>query len=1053
MTSGNTPSLSSTVPDAKQDVVPGSANGANAQTAKPDPSLPALRTSLNQYAGKQVSEIRYVGVDFDKSDKLLDELTQKQGEALDVDKVRQMTRRLYATGRYRTIAVRVEPSATGLVLIFAGVPRFYIGRVQVTGVKTDRLASLIEYGTQLDPGTSYTNAKLTAATENVKSVLASNGYYEPKIAVSTTRDDAGQQVNVSYTVDTGPEAKVGKVILVGTMPGITEDQFYKQTKLRTRFFHHSPKVDRDTVSTALSGIRAYYQKGNRLEATATLQKSQYQPATKTLDYTFQVEQGPVVKVEVAGAKVSKSRLKLLVPVYEEGTVDNDLLNEGSHNIKDFEQQQGYFNAVVGVKLQGPGTGTEDIVYTVDKGPAHKVLSVSVEGNKYFTSDLLIQSLKVQKADLYERSGKFSQALLTEDQNSIQAVYRANGFSAAKVTAKVVDSDVDKNGKASKVDNIRVTYHIDEGEQQTFGKVESKGIDPAREALLQPLLQARPGQPFSLVALSGDRDVLLSYYLSNGFDQATVEVGQTVNPDDNTQTDVSFNVTEGPQVFIGKVLGSGIVHTKEKTVADQILVHPGDPLDQSSLLETQRNLYNLALFNEVIAVVQNPTGDAELKNVLLQATEAKRWDLTYGFGFEAQIGQPGCGQYCTQTGTTAAQEGQAGVSPRVSLDVSRINLFGTDESLTLHTDYGLLEKVAVLTFQNPALLGNKKFAFQVSGGYSNVQDITTFKSSKLQGDFRVTHKATKKDSFVYDFQYRRVAVDPNSLAIASDLIPLLSEPVTVGGPGITWFHDTRTPSPLDAIKGSYTSVDEFLASKYFGSDTSFNRLDVSNSTYYQFGKGQAKYVFARNTRVGFIGFFGANPNVGVATCQGTLLNNNASCNPVPLPERLYAGGATSHRGFPINGAGPRDLQTGFPVGGSGVLVNTFELRLPPPVLPYVGDSVSFVLFHDMGNVFQHQGDIFKSIRNFSQPNQQTCHQVLNTNIGNCDFRYYSHAVGIGARYKTPVGPIRVDLSYNLNPPIYPVIPTRDTNGNYLNGVQPYVGQGRHFGFFFSIGQSF
>ena len=73
---------------------------------------------------------------------------------------------------------------------------------------------------------------------------------------------------------------------------------------------------------------------------------------------------------------------------------------------------------------------------------------------------------------------------------------------------------------------------------------------------------------------------------------------------------------------------------------------------------------------------------------------------------------------------------------------------------------------MLTFENPALLGNKKFAFQVSGGYSNVQDITTFKSSKLQGDFRVTHKASKKDSFIYDFQYRRISVDPNSLAIAS-----------------------------------------------------------------------------------------------------------------------------------------------------------------------------------------------------------------------------------------------------------------------------------------------
>ncbi len=72
---------------------------------------------------------------------------------------------------------------------------------------------------------------------------------------------------------------------------------------------------------------------------------------------------------------------------------------------------------------------------------------------------------------------------------------------------------------------------------------------------------------------------------------------------------------------------------------------------------------------------------------------------------------------------------------------------------------------------------------------------------------------------------------------------------VAGPGITWFHDTRTPSPLDAIKGSYTSVQQFLATSKVGSQTDFSRTDITNSTYYQFGK--KKYVFARNTRFGFI----------------------------------------------------------------------------------------------------------------------------------------------------------------------------------------------------------
>ena len=168
------------------------------------------------------------------------------------------------------------------------------------------------------------------------------------------------------------------------------------------------------------------------------------------------------------------------------------------------------------------------------------------------------------------------------------------------------------------------------------------------------------------------------------------------------------------------------------------------------------------------------------------------------------------------------------------------------------------------------------------------------------------------------------MDPNSLQVSADLIPLLSQPVRVGGPGLTWFHDTRSPGPLDAVKGQYTTLQRFVASSKFGSQTDFWKIDGTNSTYYQFGK--QKYVFARSTRIGFEQSSGPNPNAGSDAClnpdaEGNdLLNTNPSCVAVPLPERLYAGGANSLRGFPINGAGPRDLQTGYPVGGTAAFVN-------------------------------------------------------------------------------------------------------------------------------------
>ncbi len=1057
------PAAPMAVPQASQEANPATPTVRQSPPVVTNP-LPALTPSLWDESGAKVSAIRFDGVRFDEQDPLLKQLSQHAGQPLDPEKVRADLFRLFSSGRYRDLSANLVKTEAGMQLIYAGVPRYYIGRVDIAGVSSERLSSLFEFATKLDPGTPYTETEIPAALDGVKESLAENGFYQPTIDVATNMDDVGHQINFTFMIQIGPQAKVGKVRITGKDPGVSVVDFRKEAGLNCSrlvlLFQHDCqlKVTRETVSDALSGVSSSFKKENRLEATISLQKQTYKPSTRELYYQFQAEQGPIVNVVINGVKVSNARKKLLVPVYEEGAVDNDLLNEGAFNIRDFEQQQGYFDVQDSVKLLGAGTKNVTVQYDVVPGERHSVVSVEIKGNRYFDTDTLDERLRVKKASLYVRNGSYSTQLVNADVSSIQSLYRASGFLDAKVTSSVKDNEVTKKGKTYA--EIAVLYTVAEGAQQKFGTVALAGVDPSRDGIVRGLMSSETGQPFSLITLANDRDAILSYFLSNGFDHAQVEVNPKVDANEKTRTNVTLNVVEGQQAFIDHVLLSGLNRTRRSLVERQVEVHAGDPLNQAALLQTQRNLYNLALFNEVNTAVQNPTGDAPEKDVLIQITEAKRWDVTYGFGFEAQLNQPGFipGQMLQAGATgTAAQNGQAGVSPRVSLDVSRINFRGTQQSLTLHTAYGLLEQLATLSYNIPSFLGRQPFTASVSGGYSNVQNITTFQAQTLQGDFRVTQRAGRADTLIYDFQYRRINVNANSLEVSPNLISQLSQPVRVGGPGITYFHDTRDPSALNATRGQFFSLNEFIADSAFGSDTNFNRLDMSQSSYYTWGK-RHKYTFARNLRVGFENVFGSASNgttnaLGISNCSGTLAATNATCNPVPLPERLYAGGATSHRGFGINDAGPRDLTTGYPVGGSGVVVNSFELRLPPPTLPIVGDSVSFVIFHDMGNVFRYPSDMFTSIKNFHQPNEATCRNVTlpagttqTTATGTCNFNYYSHAVGVGARYNTPVGPIRLDLALNLNPPVYPVFYDYTTSA-------PYVGQASHFQFFFSIGQAF
>jgi len=1006
-------------------------------TIAPNAQVPGLRA----WEGLRIAAVEFHGVDKPTLDPLPGLLALQPGMPLDGEKMRDSLRRLYATGLYQTINVEGTRAGNEVTIIFTGAPRTFIGTVTVTGVKDDRLASQLQRAAKLDAGTDFSDAKVDHGQRLILQMLRGDGYYQSTGSHQTKTDPAHSQVNVIYNIALGPDARVGDVAVDGDS-GMPLETFRKKSKLKL-----NSKVNRDTTNRALTGLRKEYQKQNRLESNVNVKSKEYQPPVNHLNYRFGVDRGPIVTVGVEGSKLSKGEIKRLIPVYEEGAVDEDLLNEGDRNLRDYYQRAGYFNVRITHSQRVHTAERSDIVFTVNLGLRHRVASVAVAGNHYFSNETILSRLSVQKADVFQKNGLYSQALVNSDLAALTALYQSNGFNEVKVTPDVTDTEKNAAGEPAKIGSLAVKYEILEGVQQKVGRFEIIGAKQVPLATLQPLLNTRVGQPYSVANISGDRDEILGYYLDHGFGEAQVNLTQQTNPADPALVDITININEGDEIFVRQVLLSGLNYTRLTTVEPLIKVHPGDPLNQAALLDTQRQLYNLALFNEVNTAVQNPEGDELRKNVLLQLTEAKRWDFNYGFGLEAQTGNPVNSCLSLETliylGIDPATyhcspNGKTGASPAVLFDVTRTNVRGTNQSATLRTAYGTLEQRATLVYQFPHIFGLQKFDGSLSGGYINSQDVTTYSSSRLEGSLRVTERPDRRNTFIYEFSYRRVKV--SNVQVAPNLVPLYSQPVRVGGPGITWVRDTRD-NPLDAHRGTYNTIQDFFADSVFGSQANFNRIDMTNSTYYTVGK--RKWVIARSTRFGMEQSFGS-PSYQV----------------IPLPERLYAGGAQSHRGFAINQAGPRDDQTGYPIGGAGVFVNSLELRLPNPTLPIVGNNLGFVLFHDMGNVFNEVSDIGPSFLRFHQPDVATCKDtsvppppspVITS--GKCSFNYFSHAVGLGFRYRTPIGPVRVDFAVNLDPSYYPVFVTYQSSTSTAPSTAPYHTNSGYFNFFFSIGQSF
>ena len=966
----------------------------------PGPAVPngseISASGLNRLQGTRVAEIRINSEAIQNRDWLQPLIEQKINEPLDKYKVRKSVQALYDTGRFAEIQVDAERNPQGdVVLIFQAKENYFFGSLLVEGAPDPPGVNALLNASKLNLGEQFEPEKITAAIEGMQHVLRDDGYYKAGINPFYEWQAKEQQVRVTFLVTRGSRARVGAVNVTGT-PGYTTAEIIGATHLET-----GDHVSASDVKHALERLRKKYQKHDRIKAQVTITKRDYNPQSNTVDYTFDIVRGPKVEVKVEGAGLRKGLIKKYVPIYEENAVDDDLLNEGSRNLRDYFQTKGYFDATVSFTQKNVGDDLVEVTFHVDKGIPHKVSEINLEGNKYFSREILRERMKLQQAGGLQLHGLYSQSLAARDVSAIEGLYRANGFQQVKVAAKIEDTDRNHTGF------IKVTIHIDEGAQTLVGKLVIQGNSAVPEDELRSLISSTEGQPYSEANVAGDQTEITNYYFNHGFPGVRFDSSAKAEPGQPERMDLTYKITEGPETFVDQVLLSGLHYTRGFVVQREIGVQPSGPLSQEQMLDSQQRLYDLGIFNAVEMAVQNPEGDAAYKNVIFQVDEARRYTFTYGVGFEVQTGQPS---------GVSNPGGEAGASARVSFDVTRLNFRGRDQTLTLQTRYGNLQKRVLVGYESPRWFDVKNLTFNLTAFYDDTFDIRTFEARRLEGSAEIKERVSKATTLLYRLIYRRVSIPSSTLVIDPNLIPLFSQPVRVGLPAFTYIRDTRD-DPTDSHKGAFSTADLGVATGVFGSQANFGRLLMQNSTYYQFHK--KRWVFARSTRLGVEAPYG-------------------STTFIPLPERFFAGGSNSLRGFGLNQAGPRDLQTGFPLGGEALFVNNLELRTPPLPLPFVGNDVSAVIFHDMGNVFASTNEILSSFFHYVQPNRSSCE---NTVTPNCSFNYISHAIGTGIRYRTPIGPVSFDLGYNLNPPVFPIAQQNrfDTLG--------------HFNFFFSIGQTF
>jgi len=934
------------------------------------------------YEGQTVAAIDLVANPHRDVDPLRSLLQQKSGEPYSQAKVEASISALERTGQFPKVEVTVVPDPSGLRLNFLLEPAYYLGVINFPGSEKVFAYSRLLQVVNLPEEDPYDKSRADLAQKALERFLRRSGYFQAAVQTIPQIDDTKQIVNLDFPVHMGKQARVASVNFQG--PDASEDARLQHSirSLRARFtgglLKRGKTYSRERIASATTLIKRTLFQQHYLASEIKEQPPAYHADSNTVDVSFKIDVGPRVTIQTTGARLSSlpfmsSRLrKKLIPIYSEGTIDRDLVEEGEQNLIDHFQKKGYFDVQVKTDFERKPDQIL-LVYQIDKGKRYKVDQIAFRGNNQITEKDLLSVVIVKKAHVFTH-GSISQKLIAQSSKNLEALYNDRGFETAKAKAQTTTHD----------NKIAVTFSLVEGPQTLVRNVEVTGNEhvPYSELTAPAGFQLLAGEPFSARRLSDDRNRISANYLNRGYLNVEVKPKVVRDPQDPHRVNVTYAITEHQAVRVGDVFYLGQKHTRLSLIRKTAQIPPESPMKKAGLLAAESSLYDLNIFDWSSIGPRKPITDQTEEATLVKVHEAKRNEITYGFGFE--VSHRGGN---VPTGTVAIPGGppvQLGknqiapsqstfASPRGSIEFDRRNMRGLAETASASLLLSRLDQRLLATYTQPHFVGSQWSSLTSLSAEHTTQN-PLFGATLGDGSFQVERVISRKSNMRLQVRY-----DFNKTNLSQLLVPALVLPrdrnIHLSTFSSTLLRDTRD-KPLDAHVGSFSNLTVGVTPTQLGSSASFTKLTAQYATY----KPVHSMVFANSIRLGLVKSF-----------DGSF---------VPTSELYFSGGGNSLRGFPIDEAGPQRLvpfcnvltgQTGcvnvtVPVGGRMLFILNSELRYPLGIMKNLGG----VVFYDGGNVY--------SAINFSN--------FVNN---------YTNTVGVGLRYATPIGPIRFDIGRNLNAP--------------------------------------
>lgn len=555
------------------------------------------------------------------------------------------------------------------------------------------------------------------------------------------------------------------------------------------------------------------------------------------------------------------------------------------------RRSGRFSAEVKPKLVQLEQNRVDVIYELSEGEVTRIGHISFIGNKHFPASTLRDVITTRTDCWYcflTDNDKYDPDRVAYDKELMRRFYTQQGYADFEI--KSVSSEL-----SPEKDAFFITYTIDEGRRYRINKVDFASALPGAEGnTLRKHVDTDTGDYYDSSAVEKSIDNLVDELGDQGF--AFVDVDPVLQRQSDADViDITYNISEGPRVYIERINIEGNVRTLDKVVRREFRVVEGDPYSTSKLQRSEQRLRNLGFFEDVqIATARGSAPDKIVINV--DVKEKSTGEVTFGAGFS------------TADGALA----DFGIRER--------NLLGRGQDLRLRGTLAAERQQIDLGFTEPYFLGR-----DVSAGFdlfSTTQDLrreSSFDRETLGGRLRFGYALTEnlRQDVYYSYQQTEITnIDSNASRFIRDQEG--KNVTSLIGQSLTY---DKLDNRLDPTEGFMLRFDLDVAG--LGGDSEFVRPEGRGSFYHSFAPqwtlmvgGTAGYVHALNDEI-------------------------------KIQDRFFLGGRDL-RGFDNAGIGPRDVTTDDALGGNVYYTGTTELQFPlglPDDLGFKG-----AIFVDAGSLF-------------------------------------------------------------------------------------------------------